>query len=268
MTTADFLDSGFDVALSDSVGERGENRPADAAVVQALLVLAAGVTGRKEYHPGPVDGRPGVGTVGAIESFQRGHCWHPTPDGRVDPGGQTLARLVALQRAAATASTGSFPFRRSSRWDYRTGMRRFGGNRSRGRAHAGCDLYFPEGTDVLAVADGRVVRGPYYFYNGTFALEVDHGGFLARYGEVNPDVFVEAGDRVRRGQVVGRVGHLEGLRLPSDMLHFEMYDQTGSGPLTRTLPSAWHPGGRTFKRRPDLLDPTPFLAAWPLPTDA
>ena len=261
MTTADYLLLGK--APAQTVGLGFRNVEADVRVVQAHLVCAALETGREEYHPGPVDGVFGVGTGSAVEAFQRLHCWM-TPDGWVSPHGATLRRLKALLAALNVEAT--FPFRRSSGWDYRTGMRRFGANRSGGRAHAGADLYFPEGTEVLAVADGVVTGGPYYFYNGTYAIEVDHGPFLARYGEVQRDTLARAGDRVERGQPIARVGHLQGLTLPSDMLHFELYDRTASGKLTQpTQTSARHPNGRTFRRRRDLLDPTPFLHRWPLP---
>ena len=66
--------------------------------------------------------------------------------------------------------------------------------------HAGCDLYFPQGTSIHAVADGVVTRGPYAFYCETFALEVDHGSFLARYGEIQGKTEVTAGATIRAGQ--------------------------------------------------------------------
>ena len=210
----------FVVELGGSVGRGGANDDTDSAFVQSLLVLAADFTGRASYHPGLVDGDPGTGTVGAIESFQREHCWMRSPDGLVEPGGVTFRRLVALQRAADLEAT--FPFAESSAWPYTTGPRRFGANRARGRAHAGNDVYKKLGTPVLAVASGVVVRGPYYFYAGTYAVEIDHGPFVARYGEIQRGASVREGDRVERGDVVGHVGHLQGISVASDMLHFEM----------------------------------------------
>ena len=56
-------------------------------------------------------------------------------------------------------------------------------------------------------ADGIVVRGPYPFYCETFALEIDHGSFLARYGEIQSSTDVHAGSTVRAGQAIARVGH-------------------------------------------------------------
>ena len=170
----------------------------------------------------------------------------------------------------------SFPFSASSTHLYfgpGAGMRAFGARRSGGsRAHAGVDLYFPDFTAVYAVADGTVTRGPYPFYLKTYALEVDHGTFVARYGELAPesDWPVKAGDTVSKGQKVGRVGiltHSNGKRLgvPSMMLHFEMYDKTQTGPLTRAIgTSARHTDRKPFFRRRDLIDPTGFLKRAPL----
>lgn len=124
---------------------------------------------------------------------------------------------------------------------------RDGGNRS----HAGCDLYAPVGTPVLAVADGTVLN-VYAFYLGTWAVEVDHGAFVARYGEVTKKVApgVRTGEAVGAGQALGEVGRLDGLA--ASMLHFEMYDGTATGPLTRR-------DRPPFMRRSDLIDPTPHL---------
>ena len=43
-------------------------------------------------------------------------------------------------------------------------------------------LAAPAGTPVLAIDDGVVINGPYSFYSGTYALEIKHPQFIARYG--------------------------------------------------------------------------------------
>jgi murein DD-endopeptidase MepM/ murein hydrolase activator NlpD len=137
---------------------------------------------------------------------------------------------------------------------YREGMRRFGAQRGGGRKHAGCDLYAPLGTPIFAMDDGVVVQDLYHFYLGTYALEIQHPHFLARYGEITsraPDG-LRNGSPVRRGQLLGFVGRLSGLDLT--MLHLEMYAGSASGPLTVR-------GSKPFQRRSDLLDPTPVLDA-------
>ena len=139
--------------------------------------------------------------------------------------------------------------------DYHTGPRRFGSDRKddkgHKRLHAGIDLYAPAGTVVRAMADGVVIRVA-YFYCKTWAIEVDHGCFLARYGEVDPskeNIFVKAGQSVSRGQRLGLVGKLVGVKVPSNMLHLELYTSTNAAELTIEA-------NAPFQRRSDLMDPT------------
>ncbi|MGV3720184.1 MAG: M23 family metallopeptidase, partial [Actinomycetota bacterium] len=157
--------------------------------------------------------------------------------------------LALLDRTAM--AEGSFPFTKAPSADWTQGARAFGSNRNQGtRAHAGCDLYFPAGTWIHAIRDGVVTAGPYAFYAGTFALEVDHGPFIARYGEIQASAPVTVGAQVAEGQKIARVGHLVGVSVPSDMLHLELYDKSdgASGPLTV--------GASKSKRRADGV---PFL---------
>ncbi len=258
----------MDVTITQSVGFDASNDADDVKTVQAALKEAARLTLDPRLDPGPVDGRCDDGTEGAIERFQR-RIGMRRPDARVDPNGRTLKRLDALLAIDGVRPT--FPFARFSEFAFfgaGAGMRAFGSRRSGGaRVHAGIDLYFPDFTAIRAMADGVVTRGPYPFYLRTFALEIDHGPFVARYGELAPESvwFVEEGDEVERGRQLGRVGVLMrdgGVRLgvPSMMLHLEMYDKTESGRLTRAAgTSARDDAGRPFFRRRDLVDPSGFV---------
>lgn len=144
-----------------------------------------------------------------------------------------------------------FPLNARPSLAYNTGGRRYGANRSSGtRKHAGCDLIAPVGTAVRAVEDGTV-KAFYYFYHDTWALEVDHEIFTVRYGEVSRRLppGIRVGVKVVKGQHIASIGRLSG---GSHMLHFEMYDNSATGPLTvRRNPP--------FQRRSDLIDPTPYL---------
>ena len=171
--------------------------------------------------------------------------------------------LALLDRTSLTS--GSFPFAALPSANWHTGARAFASNRSGPRAHAGCDLYFPVGTWIHAIKDGVVVRGPYAFYAHTFALEIDHGAFIARYGEIQASTTVQQGDHVTQGQKIARVGHLVGISVPSDMLHLELYDKSdgASGPLTvgPSVSKRRH-DNVPFLRRRDLIDPTSSLDEW------
>jgi murein DD-endopeptidase MepM/ murein hydrolase activator NlpD len=91
--------------------------------------------------------------------------------------------------------------------------------------HSGRDFAAPEGTPVVAALSGRVVSSGEAGGYG-LAVEIEHGSPLRRtlYGHLS-ELYVKAGDSVRQGEVIGRVGstglstgphlHFE-LRLPQD----------------------------------------------------
>jgi murein DD-endopeptidase MepM/ murein hydrolase activator NlpD len=164
-------------------------------------------------------------------------------DGKVKPDGKVIKGLLYPLATKATA-------------DYHTDARRFGSVRASGRKHAGIDLYAPAGTVVRAMSAGKVLR-VYSFYCETYAIEIDHGNFIARYGEVDKNksnIFVRAGDVVQRGEPIGLVGHLVGITVPSNMLHLEMYSSADDSPLTVK-------NNPPYQRRKDLIDPTPSIDA-------
>lgn len=262
--------------IAGSIGrwERGaQNRKADVKTVQGLLQIAAKELQAANLDPGGVDGviaRPpsDSGTVHAIENFQR--RFTSAVDGIIEPGSDTWSALVHATLDSTPAApipndpSCSFPFSVLPPFSWEERPRAFASPRAGGsRLHAGCDLYFPRGTPIRAVADGRVVRGPYPFYCETFALEIDHGSFIARYGEIQSSTEVSAGNSVRAGQKIAAVGHLIGIQVASDMLHFELYDKSRTGPLTvgSSADSAMR-NGVSFMRRRDLIDPTSRLNQW------
>lgn len=264
--------------IRGSVGrwDRGAvNDRGDVTTVQTLLTDVAQAQGHAAYDPRGIDGaiaRPPAAsdTVKAIEAFQR--LFLAQPDGLVDVGGRTFDRLVEASGAmpapappaGALGAGGSFPFSKLPATSYKSGPRRFEANRNSGRrAHAGCDLYFPARTPIHAVADGVVLRDPYWFYDVVFALDVDHGDFVIRYGEIRPDCPLRKGDRVTAGAAIALVGKMK--RVTQPMLHFEVYDKSATGPLTEH--DAARSGRRSadgvpFFRRRDLVDPTPLLDGW------
>lgn len=144
-----------------------------------------------------------------------------------------------------------FPLKSRPIPDYKSGARFFGAGRANGgRIHAGCDLIAPAGTEVLAVADGKIVRfAP--FYLGTWSLEVNHGNFTVRYSEVAVQLpqGLNVGSRVKRGDVIAYVGLMTS---NSQMLHLELYGNDAKGSLTQ-------PDNLPYMRRADLLDPTKCL---------
>jgi murein DD-endopeptidase MepM/ murein hydrolase activator NlpD len=269
--------------ISSSVGRRSKgavNNKTDVETVQNMLRLAAMIEKQPKLDPGGVDGtidadESNDDTVKAIEVFQS--RFFP-PDGVIGVGKRTWRELMTLLEGDETEATPAappiptspvsgndpffFPFKQLPSLDWTTGIRAFGSRRSHGaRAHAGCDLYFPVGTTIHAITSGVVTLGPYPFYEGTYALEVDHGAFLARYGEIQQSAMVRQGDRVGAGQPIAKVGKLASIQ--NSMLHLELYDKSVQGSLTvRNSQTKTTANGVPFMRRRDLMDPTTKLNAW------
>lgn len=71
--------------------------------------------------------------------------------------------------------------------------------------HTGRDYPIAEGTPVKAVADGTVLAAEEYFLTGK-SVFVDHGdGMISEFFHLS-ELDVKPGDKVTRGQVVGKVG--------------------------------------------------------------
>jgi murein DD-endopeptidase MepM/ murein hydrolase activator NlpD len=91
----------------------------------------------------------------------------------------------------------------------------------RGRAamHAGIDLAGPLGTPIYATADATVGRSEWAGGYGNL-IELDHGrGIQTRYGHLSRSS-VQAGQRVRRGQLIGYMGSTG--RSTGSHLHYEV----------------------------------------------
>lgn len=87
------------------------------------------------------------------------------------------------------------------------------------RMHTGIDFGAAEGTPIHAAADGVVVSaGPQGGYGN--ATIIDHGNSLATLYAHQSRMIVSAGQSVKRGQVIGYVGHTGYATGPH--LHFEV----------------------------------------------
>ncbi|MBQ8366186.1 MAG: M23 family metallopeptidase [Alistipes sp.] len=74
------------------------------------------------------------------------------------------------------------------------------------RMHEGVDLSAPKGTPVYATGNAVVLRSGWRPGYGEL-IELNHGfGYKTRYGHLSKR-YVEAGDSVTRGQVIGEVGN-------------------------------------------------------------
>lgn len=154
--------------------------------------------------------------------------------------------------------------------------------------HGACDLIAKAGTKVLAVEEGTVIRGPYFFVHyayeektekgkitqhacssTTYAIDVQHPHFIARYGEIAEELpaGVAPGKDVKKGQHIASVG-LQcgdgGVLGAGSMLHFELFQNANDLSVLTVNPDPkyLYVQQASYLRRKDLLDPTLYLNAW------
>lgn len=93
------------------------------------------------------------------------------------------------------------------------------------RLHCGIDLKATAGTDVVAAVDGIVtevsVSDPLF----GAVITIEHAdGVKTVYKFIDPAEGIKAGDKVSRGQVIGKVAKATGVEnADGDHLHFEVY---------------------------------------------
>lgn len=129
---------------------------------------------------------------------------------------------------------------------------------------------------VVAVSEGEVIStGP--FYAGTDVVTIKHNtcdgrSFIIRYGELSSSsIEVKAGDKVKKGQVIGKTGFLHrkdenGNIIPIDviadkivfMLHLEYFTDNSTDKSTGEAFSKAFSNNR-FDRRSDIEDSLSIL---------
>lgn len=87
------------------------------------------------------------------------------------------------------------------------------------RGHKGIDMAAPSGTPIYATADGLVSKAEWFSSYGNF-IAIGHGGELeTRFGHLSR-IAVSAGQRVRKGDLIGYVGSTG--RSTGPHLHYEV----------------------------------------------
>ncbi len=86
--------------------------------------------------------------------------------------------------------------------------------------HTGVDFAVPVGTDVLAVADGKIEAANWGAAYGTQLVQKVEGGWVI-YAHLSK-ALVKAGDKVKKNQHIGESGNTGNSSGPH--LHFEMRD--------------------------------------------
>lgn len=103
------------------------------------------------------------------------------------------------------------------------------------KAHNGIDYRAPTGTPVYAAGDGRVTASAYSEYNGHYVFIQHANSIVTKYLHFSKRL-VKKGDRVRQGQVIGRVGATGLAEAPH--LHYEfVVHGAHRNPRTVSLPA-------------------------------
>ena len=100
--------------------------------------------------------------------------------------------------------------------------------------HSGIDIAAPQGSKVLATADGVVVLAGWYGDYGKTVIIRHPSGYLTLYGHLSK-IDVKEGQRVKAGDVVGRVGSTG--RSTGPHLHYEVIK--GNKPIDPSKFLAW-----------------------------
>ena len=106
------------------------------------------------------------------------------------------------------------------------------------RGHKGVDLAAPTGTPVYATADGFVSKADWFSSYGKY-ISIEHGASRqTRFAHLS-DMVVSAGDKVKKGDLIGYVGSTG--RSTGPHLHYEVrVDGVAVDPSPYMVPSDDH----------------------------
>jgi murein DD-endopeptidase MepM/ murein hydrolase activator NlpD len=200
----------FEGALAQVTNQLGEVEAQASRLAQELGIGELASTNVAAGGPSALYGRQRFW----FESDFRGlRSRTATLDGALDELDDAFSERMS--RLAATPSTmpieGWFSHGFGWRKDPFTGQREF---------HRGIDIVAPDGTEIRAPADGVISRSGRFPALGR-SLDIAHGyGYVTRYAHMK-DIARRTGDRVRRGDVIGRVGSTG--RSTGPHLHYEVF---------------------------------------------
>ncbi len=69
----------------------------------------------------------------------------------------------------------------------------------------GIDIASPEGTKIIAICDGEVIRTAWGGAGG-YTITIKAEEYTFSYCHSDPKFLVKEGDKVKKGQVIGKVG--------------------------------------------------------------
>ena len=81
--------------------------------------------------------------------------------------------------------------------------------------HSGIDIGAPEGTKIIAIADGKVTKTAWGGAGG-YTITIESGEYSFSYCHSDPNFIVKVGDDVKKGQVIGKVGPKNVYNVPNN----------------------------------------------------
>lgn len=190
--------------------------------------------------PVPLSGKPGSYTIELLHNGRMVEtrtvlvepCHYPEQHlhvknrRKVNPAPDDMRRIrkeAVRKRTAKSARSDRMP-ETNFVWPVRGpvssafGLRRFFNDQPRS-PHKGLDIAAPEGRPVRAAEEGVVVDAGNFFFSGNLVF-IEHGqGLMTLYAHLS-SIDVEPGERVKKGQVIGRVGSTG--RVTGPHLHFSV----------------------------------------------
>ena len=200
-------------ALTADLDQRYQDRRArekalgqDARSLETLLANLRAAAARAE-----AERRAEARRVAAEQAAQKKAAAVRAPGSKPAPTGNAARPAVANAPALKVGGLG---------WPLSGNLlARFGGRMPDGRSSSGVLIGAPTGTTVTAVADGSVVFSEWMTGYGLILI-IDHGnGYMSLYAH-NESLLRDAGDKVRRGDAVAKVGASGGQGAPA--LYFEL----------------------------------------------
>jgi murein DD-endopeptidase MepM/ murein hydrolase activator NlpD len=213
-------------AMAKRLGELQAQATRLNALGSRLTTVAQLDSGEFDFTQGPALGGP-------ESADEAGLISEPTLQASLDAMAQRLARQAQqlsvlesllldsgvdadLLPAGLPVRSGYASSTYGMRIDPFTGRREF---------HNGVDFNGERGSDILAVADGVVAFSGRHNSYGNM-VDIDHGnGFMTRYAH-NSSNLVKPGQRVRAGEVIGKMGATG--RATGTHVHFEVWNNDRS----------------------------------------
>ncbi|WCL49396.1 M23 family metallopeptidase [Leptospira sp. GIMC2001] len=78
-------------------------------------------------------------------------------------------------------------------------------NKTKGKPHGGLDFRGSSGTPIFAIQDGTVVLAREMYFEGNFTI-IDHGNKIFSFYMHQSSIAVKPGDKVKKGQEIGKIG--------------------------------------------------------------